>query len=271
MRWGTGCACHGDSGSDELCQLKGRRMPEAHEYMSAKLRQGLDEANAWTPETFSSSISEWQALQGMVRATVRMSFQRFIWLERLPYVLCRLDRPGVRDLCITLWDATPPEHRDRASAEVLHPLATLRPDLEAMAPDGTGMSRRLLDFVKGMQGIPMDDSISEGPHARAKKIKDHSKACSWPWLASSLRVSQNLEDVREMVSALDLDLKDVWCRHKTVVKVKQGARTLLQPPRKREDVFRRMVYFMDFDEANHTRALGGDLSQLVGYHCKLGV
>ena len=52
--------------------------------------------------------------------------------------------------------------------------------------------------------IPFDDVFNEGPHSLAKRIIDRTRRATWPWIASSMRVKQNLRDVETFGAGQDL-------------------------------------------------------------------
>ena len=59
MRWGTGCSCHEQdlqAGAALKCVKKGGRLKSAFTWTSAALKAGLDEANAWTVNSFAGII-----------------------------------------------------------------------------------------------------------------------------------------------------------------------------------------------------------------------
>lgn len=218
MAWGTGCACHGShsagagTGPSEKCLLKGRRLKEAHRFAEAALTEGLVQANGWTPTTFGCGDEFWRASQGSVRAVCGLAREKLRYLTKIPWLLARLDEPDVRDECVSQWDSAPPSAHHRVSAEFLAPGGPLRAMVDEIRPDGSGLSARLFDEVRSLQLVPMDDSVCESPHAAAEAIKTKSRACSWYWLAATMRLRQNLNDLRQLPSALGTDLNKDWLR-----------------------------------------------------------
>ena len=65
--------------------------------------------------------------------------------------------------------------------------------------------------------FPMDDSICETPHAVGNAIARHAKHCVFSWVAASLRLQQNLEDVKHWQHALKADLQSLWLRYGSIL------------------------------------------------------
>ena len=96
----------------------------------------------------------------------------------------------------------------------------LRRDIDLLLPDCSNASQLLEDEVASLSAIPMDDSIAETPHAVAKRLQQHGRATKFPWLASSMRLHQNLADCRDLTGALVADMHGEWCRYTSVVQVR---------------------------------------------------
>lgn len=112
----------------------------------------------------------------------------------------------------------------------------------------------------------MDDTIAEGPHARAKKIYDHTRVASWPWVASTMRLSDNIRDLQEIAPSLGIDIEVLWRSWKSLLQVRagqRGARNMRVTTKK----FRGMVYHMSHSEKPALAALedadGGMANELV--------
>lgn len=247
MNWGKGCSCHEDAlrrGEDLECPMKGRRLREAYPHAKRELRSGLAEANEWGPQTWNAGGKPiWLACQGCVRLTFEVGMQKLAFLDKLPYVLARLEEPGVRRRCMDQWDSCPPEGHHRVTREFFE--GPLRQDIEAMNNDGTGASARLKQEVRSLALIPLDDSIAESPHAIASRLMQSSRGAKWPWVASTLRLKQNLCDAREIPDAVDQSFSHLWRVHTSVLK---GPSARARHIRKKVDAKRLQadVYHMKF-------------------------
>ena len=67
---------------------------------------------------------------------------------------------------------------------------SLRVDFEAHA-EGRGMSTRLREEVSSYQLCQLDDTWVEAVHRDVSATCKRSSACAFPWVASTLRLSQN--------------------------------------------------------------------------------
>ena len=71
--------------------------------------------------------------------------------------------------------------------------------------------------VKSIQNAPLDDCVNEGPHSLAHRYHDkgHRRA-GLPWLASSMRLQRNLEDVESLQQHAP-PLQQLWNGYKHVI------------------------------------------------------
>ena len=68
---------------------------------------------------------------------------------------------------------------------------SLRVDFEAHA-EGRGMSTRLREEVSSYQLCQLDDTWVEAVHRDVSATCKRASACTFPWVAATLRLSQNL-------------------------------------------------------------------------------
>ena len=260
QEWGRGCRCHeaelldGSSGHVD-CKWKGRRLKEAGEFVRIRLRAGLDECNAWTKHTFSCSDLDWTRLQACVRGSFHLAHARFKYLSLVPWLCARLLEPGVRDECLAQWASCSPEKHHPLTRRFCDPGSALRQDLDVLLPDCSNASERLRDEVDSVAALPMDDSYAESPHALAKRVKLHGRGAKFPWIASSMRLGQNLEDIGELAPALNMDTRREWCRSTSILQVnpQRAHRSMRLPRANFLNCFYRMAMFgrpRTRDEAN---------------------
>ena len=214
MGWGGGCPCH-DVASQ--CWRKGRRLPEAYEFASQALKEGLHEANEWCASSFLAlDVSE---LQGVVRSTYLMGLRKIGYLNKIPHLFARLDQPGVKALCQAQFDSAPLHSHCPVSKDFFGPGGPFAADVALIQPDGTGITETLALEIQSIKDIPMDDSVGEGPHARRARIQRAASSVKWPYVASTMRAAQNLNDVDTLVGELGVDLDTEWRRHSSVLQI----------------------------------------------------
>ena len=245
MTWIGGCDCHPrQQGQPDpagaACPRKGRRLK--HAYAVAELERGLAEANGWQPQHFELGEIVWQELQGCVRHSVHLAHQKIRFLNEVPYLLVRLDQPGVRDECMAQWLKCAPDKHHRITREFLAEESPLRSEVDALAVDGSNCSEVLAAELRGFEEIPLDDTVAESPHARAKRILEHSKGSSWPWTAATMRLAQNLQDIKELVPLFGESLPALWGKYKTILQVNPSKATRNLKVKKK--VFSNRLYHM---------------------------
>jgi hypothetical protein len=96
--------------------------------------------------------------------------------------------------------------------------------------------------ITSFENIPMDDTVGEGPHAIANAISVRARRSGWPWIASTMRLDQNLQDVSDLVPATDADLGVQWDLYKSVVQ--PPGRKSIRPKRMTRKKFERSVYHL---------------------------
>ena len=218
--WGKGCSqqeaakAEGHTHYDHM--HNGRRLPEAEMYVDSKLNADLRASNLWNLNSFSGiSQEKLSMLQVCVRGTFVLAKIRHQYLSTVPWLLARLLQPGVKQRCIDLYNAN--TQHEPLTHMFLHPDGELRAHVDALAPDGSGASELLAQEVKVLGNIPFDGSIAEGPHAKGSSIGRQAKGCGFPWVASAMRLGQNLRDARRWSKAMNIDLQTQWMKHKSVL------------------------------------------------------
>lgn len=113
----------------------------------------------------------------------------------------------------------------------------MRSDFDKMLK-GEGMTPRLKAAVESLQWVPLDDCVCEGPHAAAKRVKTPATAATWGWVASTMRLEQNLRDCRSLPTQTHCSLKVVWSSWATDVQPVERAHRF--PKLKRREFMRRL-------------------------------
>lgn len=148
-------------------------------------------------------------LPSVTRATHLLGRHKFAQMGNLPYLLSKLEQPRVRDACLRHWGATETKEHQMVSDACFHKWCELCRNIDRMPTHG------MLRIAVGAPAVvPLDNAANEGPHAQAHNFVQHSRRASWPWVASSVRVRQNLTDGRVLAQAVGADLKMLWSRIK---------------------------------------------------------
>ena len=223
-RWGSSCPCEIDHGNGVACHLRGRLLPFAWQYASAALQNLLEQVSQWEPERFSMDMDFLQTAEASVRATVARAYKKIHFLDRVPYLLARLDQgPTHAQRALAQYAEVPPEMHHRATLGFLVEGSPLRHYVLALA-EGGDLRPFLESKVRWLQDIPLDDSVAEAPHAARRRWELKARGSKFAWLASSHRLDQNLRDVSAMAPMLDVPLQCIWNEYLRVPSFQQDGR-----------------------------------------------
>jgi len=242
--WGKGSA-ERESGQHVDHMDSGRRLAEAEVYVQRALRSGLDYASGFSQTMFDgASREDVDIMQSVARASYTLAEKRHHYLGMIPWLLARLDQPGIAQRCLKQFAS----HRDHhpMSVKFLHCDSDLYPDVMAIQPEGSGVSARLQSWLNVLKRIPLDDSVAESPHASGNRLGRHGTRSGIAWLSSSMRLEQNLEDVQNFVPALNEDADSLWYRATSVLQPKGLTRPYKCKPNEYRD---RLYHLGKFAEA----------------------
>jgi len=167
-----------------------------HEKGTRTLASMLATANDWNMHEFGGSANFLGTIQGSVRRVFVLGGRHCDVWNRIPFLFGRLDKPGVRDLCLAQYsEALPADHND-VSNQLLAEGSELRADFENMNNDGSGMSPAIETIHLAIKNMPYDDTVDETPHSILRKVQIHSRAAGWPWAAATINVGQNLDNAQ---------------------------------------------------------------------------
>ena len=124
----------------------------------------------------------------------------------------------------------------------MNPEGPLRADVDRLNPDGTGATDLVKAEVAAVARVPFDDSIAESPHAAGNRISRHAQRAGFPWIASSMRLQQNIHDVRSWSQALNVDIQREWDRPASILQTDR--RKLHRNMRVAPQQLHRFVYMM---------------------------
>ena len=138
--WVGGCPCHVPGDADaEGCSMKGRRLKQAWAFVSQELGRGLAEANAWTEATWNLGLPFCLQAQAAVRIAYRLGHDKYAWLDDIPYILARLDEPGVAQRALQQYSMHGEGAHHRVSRAVLGEGRPLRLAVQSVLPDGSNI------------------------------------------------------------------------------------------------------------------------------------
>ena len=211
--------------------------------------------SSWTAHTFGGSVELLQESQGCIRSIVVLGRAKRRHYSRIPWLLARLEEPGIAAECTRQFNAVPEASHKSVSKQFKAAGSRLRPMVDNIAPDGTGVCEELRSAIQSMRDISIDDSYAEGPHASMGRIMSAARSSKWARCSSTLRLDQNLQDVHRLCRALDLEVQAMWDTWSSVVKApsSQSSSRLGRLTRKPRKAIERYIYSMD-----HTRAFDGD-------------
>ena len=168
----------------------------AYPYATSQLELALNEANG-LEESQVGDTKLVRQMQAAMRMTYLAGLEKLACFDEFPWLLARLDCPGVRDRCIEQWDVGGGrEAADPVAAEFLSADGPLRAHLLAMDFSGGGMSPILQAEWRSLQQCPLDDTVGESPHARMRHIQLGKRASTFAYQCTTDRLGQNLEDLQ---------------------------------------------------------------------------
>jgi hypothetical protein len=244
--WGASCHCCQEKWeNNEIveCAEKGRLLPWAYQFGSARLGEFLATAEGWRIGEFGTDFTFLQSLLGCVRATHARGIQKITFIDEVPVLFSRLGLfPGIRERCIEQFEAAPRALHHRRTLELTDPdhESGLRAQLDAM-PAYNVLSPDLSFAIQGIRTSSFNDKVAEGPHAAFKRIWQHSRASTFQWQAASARLSQNLADAETLPAACGADIQELWDNYKAVIRPKHTR--CLKPVRCSRNIFEQRMYF----------------------------
>ena len=231
MVWVGGCKHHCAEGV--ACFWRGRRLRDAYVFAMNLADAMLEEGNGWEMQTYGGFLGIWQEGVGSVGGLYAGIKAALGYLDTLPWLLVRLDEPGIAQRCRDLWAATPRADHHPVTIEFMDPEHTsgLRAMVDAINELAEGICAFLRRAIDALQAIPLDDMVAEGPHAIAKRIIERAVGGSFSWTASTARLERNLELATTLPAAFGADLQTEWDRWSSVIKTKNvlTARRMKRP------------------------------------------
>jgi hypothetical protein len=178
----------------------------------------VSRSNTWDASTFGGTRDFLRITQGAIRGLFARSGIKIQYLDNIPHLFVRLGKEaGIREKIKIQYAALTYEQHDPISNVFCAPGSPFLTDLDAM-PDDFTMPARLEKQVKNYGDASMMDHINEGPHALFKKEVVHAPSSTFPWQSATVRINQNLIDIKNITDVLNVDLQREWDRLKSVVR-----------------------------------------------------
>ena len=178
-------------------------------------------AESWTKDTFQTTLSDHLDLVRCVRASYHMAGKKFAYLQKMQWLIVRIFETGVKKQSVSANGLL--AHRMSITGtprHCLHPSQPLRSGIDDLTDD---CSKKHLPVcspqLTSLAAPPMDDSIVEFPYATASRLVKSCRATKFPFLASSMRMKQNLTTVRELGSAVSVGLRLEWSSYTSLLQV----------------------------------------------------
>ena len=220
-RWGGSCSCHQDAyraGMAVECWRKGRLLQWAWPHAVRELRLGLREAESWGPDEYAPLPLQFvDTAQGAARLAHGLALEKLKHLDRLPYLLARWGEGGVKEQALAQFSSVQPQAHEPLTLEFLAEGSRLRATIDRCSESEALQDMEFSTAIARIRCIPLDDSRCEAPHARAGRVGGRSRRAKWPWIASDVRLEQNLH---EFDSCSDNRLKHTcWKKAKAVLQL----------------------------------------------------
>ena len=154
MRW-VG-ACRHNCAEGVACFFRGRLLKKAYDTGMRILKEGLDAANDWSMLKFGGMVDVWQEAIACARGTYAAGVDFLSYLNQLPWILVRLDTPGIKAQVLRLWALKPKERHHPLTREFLDPEhdSGLRAMVDNMNEDGSGVDGPLQEAICALENIP---------------------------------------------------------------------------------------------------------------------
>lgn len=169
----------------------------------------------------------WQApsarrgdFNGTCRAVYNRGIQKTAFLDDIPFLFARLGiEANIGPRAISQYGSVPKTQHHRVSVELCDPDGIYCAEILGMENEfilTKNLERRILPIRKAN----MNDKIAEGPHAVFKNEDLRTRGEDFYWAAASWRLEHNLADIRDLSSACQLSVQEVFgIRGKLLCKV----------------------------------------------------
>lgn len=110
----------------------------------------------------------------------------------------------------------------------------------------------LRDAVNRLKDIPTDGAVAEGPHARGMRVGQASRAARWYWIASTMRLTPNINDARPIIDRVGCGNQQLGNTRHSVLRMKvakgQKHRTLMMTTQTAHNKINEVMSVPELDE-----------------------
>ena len=252
--WVDSCFCHSwefSRNTPVQCDYVGRLLPYAFDFATRRFDEILAEVAEWCADDWRGNVDFFRKIQGCVRAVVSRGRLKIRHLDRIPFLIAKLGYvQGARARCIEQYgDGV---GHDRVSDLFSKSGSPLLAAITAMEHDLDLSNANLCLAVTRYRESPMNDLFGEVGHAQFAREGARTNASHFAWRASSMRLSQNLDDVVVLPSATQEDTQSTYDNYKTVIQTSKHKRDVRVS---RKEFFKRLYTCnVVFDPSTSTHA-----------------
>ena len=125
--------------------MKSRMLPYSWKYLIGKFDEMVATSHGWGAGAFTGTLDFCVKCKACVQFTRHVGLTSVFYnLSRIPFLMARLEQPGVAQECLAQYRSCPRRHHDKISIRILDDTRAFYDDVLAIRPDGSGLSPQLL-------------------------------------------------------------------------------------------------------------------------------
>jgi hypothetical protein len=117
------------------------------------MSEAVREADSWNSTMFNNDASLLQEIQGCVRMLNALTRRKLRFLDRIPYLACRLGEDGVARRCLEQYDQPTPNGHHELSHHFFRPGGLLRELVDSLPAGHCELPEELLRSKGGCRGF----------------------------------------------------------------------------------------------------------------------
>ena len=184
-------------------------LPYAYDKLIETFETMKRETREWDDTHFGDNVQLLVQVRDGVLSLESRGLEKFGYLPRIPYLIAKLDQPGIVEICFEQYARAPREAHNRNSVDLFDPSGRFYEDVMAYKATRVMTPALHLRFCAIRDG-PMDDKVAEAPHAIGSRIGQMTPASRWPWDAASMRLPQTIQDKESIIDKFGGDFQKLW-------------------------------------------------------------